>query len=547
MRVPFVAIAFAAAPLLTPLGTAAAVGTRPTVTPPPARGAAGGATPHAVPHHHPDFNGDGYADVVAGVPNDNVGPAAGAGSTWVIYGGAHGANSRNRHVRITESTVGHGAASADADNFGWVTAWGDFNHDGFDDLAIGAPGTTVSGQSSAGEVVVLYGTASGLHAVHAQVFTEAIAGLHSTPQLNDYFGLGLAAGDFNHDGYGDLAIDAGGVGVHAVTRSGRVTELFGTRGGLSHASPLLPRHFDESTPGIHGGLIQNDDWGRTLAAADFNGDGYADLAVGAPKKAVGGTGGAGVVDVLYGGHGGLSTRGAQTWTEDTTGVPGTSRPADEWGWTLAVADFDGDHRSDLVIGAPTKLQGTRASAGAATLLHGSRHGLTAHGAASYALSNITFGQAPAAGDELALSLAPLDFDADGRPDLALGVPGRTVGGHAAAGEVVVLHNVGGRLSRTGGFVVSRSTPHMIGPSAANERFGLLLAPGDFSGNGAADLAVSLPGLTVGGNANAGGVQVLYGARHGFATNDQLFDEANPLGGTAFEEQYFGGLNNPAGV
>ncbi len=498
--------------------------------------------PVAPVEHHPDFDGDGYADLVAPAPNDNVGNGEHAGSLWIAYGGPHGASSSNRHQHFTESSIGHGATSATGDNFGWVTAWGDFNHDGYDDLAIGAPNTTVAGQSAAGEVVVLYGTPHGLDTTGAQVFTEATPGLGSTPALNDYFGLGLAAGDFNHDGYADLAVDAGGVSVHGVTRSGRVTELFGTKHGLSHAAPLLPRQFDESTPGVHGGLYQNDDWGRTLVSGDFNGDHYADLAIGAPKKTAGQVAGAGVVDVLYGSASGLTGDGAQTWTEDSSGMPSSSQPADAWGWSLAAADFNGDGRSDLVIGAPTKTDGV-AAAGTATLMLGSAHGLTTSGATSYDLAGVAT-QNPNVDDEFALSLAAFDYDGDGRPDLAVGVPGRDINGHVNAGEVVLLHDVGGHLAFAS--VLTRDTAGIVGPSAPNEHFGVVLMPGDYSGNGADDLGVALPGYTVDTEPNAGGMQVFYGSASGLSSADGPID-APALGGSAVQDADFGGVANPAGA
>ncbi len=519
-----------------------AAATRPVTRP------AATTAPRLLGRHHPDFNGDGYADLVSTAPLDSVGAQTGAGSIWAIYGGPHGANTGNRHARLTETSIGHGATSLHNDDWGWSTTWGDFNHDGYDDLAVGAPGASISGKTFAGEVVVIDGSASGLTARSAQVFTEATQGLGSTPNTTDYFGMALAAGDFNHDGFTDLAVGAPGVSVHGVPSSGRITELFGTPGGLSHAAPLSPRHFDESTPGIHGGLKKNDLWGRALAAADFNGDGFSDLAVGAPHKAVGAASNSGVVDILFGSRSGITANGAQTWTQNTTGVPDSSETNDEWGWSFATADFDGDGHSDLVIGAPQESQGATTHIGAATVLRGARGGLTATGAAFYILSNITMGQTPAAGDGLASSLAAFDFDGDGRPDLALGVYFRkSLSLHANAGEVVVLHNVGHRLSRSGGFVLDRDTPGMIGPSGTGEFFSMALAPGDFSGNGKDDLGVALPGLKVGTASAAGGMQVFYGTAGGLATNDQLFTAPNPLGGTAVTNAFFGGYDNPGGV
>ena len=299
---------------------------------------------------------------------------------------------------------------------------------------------------------------------------------------------------------------------------------------------MLPRQFDESTPGIHGGLVQNDDWGRTLATGDFNGDGYGDLAIGAPKKAVGSEGGAGVIDVLYGGRGGLSATGAQTWTENTTGVPGDSEPADAWGWSLAALDINGDHRTDLVVGAPTKSVNGSSSAGTLTVLYGWSHGLNAQGAVVYLLSNITGptnDQTPAADDELGISLAAFDFDGDGRPDLAIGAPGRHVNGHANAGEIVVLHNVGGRLSRTGGFVIDRTFSNDV--PGANQNFGLVLTPGDFSGNGATRSRRVAPRThRRHPDASRRDASVLRLARGLCARNSQLWD-APTLGGTAVQD------------
>src|SRR6478735_1662311 len=99
--------------------------------------------------HHPDFNRDGYADVVIGSPGDDVAGTDSAGGTWVLYGGAHGANTGNRHQYFTEASIGRGATSGTNDWFGGSWAAADFNGDGYDDLASSAVGKTVNGHDHA--------------------------------------------------------------------------------------------------------------------------------------------------------------------------------------------------------------------------------------------------------------------------------------------------------------------------------------------------------------------------------------------------------------
>ena len=91
---------------------------------------------------------------------------------------------------------------------------------------------------------------------------------------------------------------------------------------------------------------------RAARAQDFNGDGFADLAIGVPGESVGSVTGAGAVNVIYGSSIGLTATGNQFWTQDKLGIGNSAEPFDRFGDSLAWGDFNGDGFSDLAIGVP---------------------------------------------------------------------------------------------------------------------------------------------------------------------------------------------------
>src|SRR5262245_11005960 len=177
---------------------------------------------------------------------------------------------------------------------------GDFNHDGFDDLAIGVPGETV-GNTRGGAVAVIYGSSSGLNATAPpdQIFSQDSPGVPGTVEFGDDFGLVLATGDFDNDGFDDLAIGVPDEDIGTTVDAGVVVVIFGTQSGLS-TTLRTPLSFNAVQP------LAQAQFGSSLASDDFDRDGFDDLAIGVPGETVAGMTRAGAVNILFGSAQGLT-------------------------------------------------------------------------------------------------------------------------------------------------------------------------------------------------------------------------------------------------
>jgi hypothetical protein len=404
-----------------------------------------------------DFNNDGAEDLAIGVPGETVGTAFSAGAVNVLYGSIGGGLTAAGSQLFTQDTPGVGSTAEELDRFGETLASGDFNNDGFTDLAVGAPSETVGAVEEAGAVNVMFGSASGLTGTGSQLFTQDSPGVGSSVEPTDSFGLALAAGDFNNSGTDDLAVGAAAESVGTVQFAGAVNVLYGRPvSGLTGANSQL---FTQDSPGVGSTAEPSDQFGQTLAAGDFNNSGTEDLAAGAAFESVGVVEAAGAVNVLYGRPvTGLTGANSQLFTQDSPGVGSTAEEVDAFGLLLAGGDFDANGADDLAVGVPFESVGTVLQAGAVNVLYGSTSRLTGTGSQLFTQDTPGVEDTVERPDVFGFALAGGDFDADNADDLAIGAPGESLGTVLQAGAVNVFHGSTNRLSGTESQLFTQDTP-----------------------------------------------------------------------------------------
>ncbi len=399
------------------------------------------------------------------------------------------------------------------DQHGRVLASGDFDNDGYADLAVGVSWediTTATGTvTNAGAVVISYGSPTGLTPSGAQIFTQGNLGY--TSESFDEFGAALVVGDFNGDGFDDLAIGSPKEDFSGISDAGNVIIVYGSIGGLDASATIL------FSQGNSVGNPEDDDgFGSALAAGDFNGDGRDDLAVGIPGEdleiGVVTLSNVGAVQFFFGGAGGLTSSGSYIFTDNDT--PGGAQVGAAFGSSLAAGNFDGDAYDDLGVGAPETDVLVVSDAGAVYAYFGSNGGVTA-GSVFMVLAEQLFAGATIMDGNFGASLATGYLGDDAFADLAIGMPGyESSPDFAETGAAFVLY---GRLD---GLDSNDSSVHRLsGLIGANggERLGASIDCGDWSGDGIDDLAVGMPGDFVAGVPAAGRVLVINSDEDGVPT------------------------------
>lgn len=425
---------------------------------------------------------------------------------------------------------------------------GDFNGDGFEDLAVGVPGQDLGTDPSAGVVHVVYGSATGLQLVAAteDLLSEDLLDDQASEE-EEFFGATLVSGDFDGDGFDDLAVGAPRERVStggAPFLAGAVFVYRGSAGGIDRE---LGQRFDQQTPGV-GGVAEEDpeefgngdEFGAALAAGRVDSGSKEDLVIGVPGDQVGTVEDAGALHVLYGGGSGPKAAGSEYLTQDSPGVAEHAVENEQFASAVAAGDFGGGTTEEVAVRTRNGDEFEDFDGGV-HVFRSDADGLSTR--RDRIITRASQGIAGPPGAEFGTSLLAEDLGHDGHDDLVVGAPEEDVDGTFDAGALNVLYGSDVGLSTQGDRFLTQATAGVAGTIGLEDLFGTALAAGRFDGGPTTDLAVGAPldNETV---ENHGATIVFYGAGDALAIEgNEFFNQGDPLDadllGTAVANDFFG--------
>src|SRR5262245_56665977 len=368
-----------------------------------------------------DFNGDGFGDFVVSAPSFGVDDK---GATFIVFGKADGFTDVSLGTTTSRDWIRIDGAAAGDRSGNSVASLGDINGDGFGDVLIGAPYADGNGRWSSGISYVVYGNASGTNLDLANF--DASQGFRIIGNFTAGYSVS-AAGDVNGDGITDLLIGAPENAVGGVYSSGSTYLVYGNNSGadvdLANLTPSQGIRID--------GVARSESGFSVASAGDINGDGLADLIIGAPDESPNGREQAGAAYVIFGQTGGLSNINlANLAPSDGFRIIGAATE-DNTGYSVSSAgDFNGDGFADIIVGAPNADPDGRTNTGSAYVIFGKASGFGDIDLASLSATDGFQIAGPAGqvyfglGNLTGFSVASAgDVNGDGYSDLLVGVPG----------------------------------------------------------------------------------------------------------------------------
>jgi len=394
-----------------------------------------------------DFNGDGIGDLAVGVPDAQINGKNKSGAVYVYYGLPDNEFSDPQVLSENNLRV---AVKAN-DSFGWSLAVGNFNHDRYDDLAIGIPNHTISGNSKAGMVSVIYGgdpiNNHKLDYSTSEKWYQDSHGIHGVSQAGDRFGFSLTTGDFDNNGFDDLAIGVPYENISKKGNAGAVNVIYGGMDSHSKLSSTSNQVWYQSSKYILGASEKNDHFGWSLTTGDFNGDEFDDLAIGVPDEGIGSVSDAGAVNVIYGGDGShdeLSPFQNQIWYQgDNYHIEGFLDKNDNFGYSLTSGDFNRDQYDDLAIGVPNEMIDKKSGAGAVNVIYGHNFELSSIGNQLWSQDVAGMFGTSEYNDSFGWSIIAADFNGDEIDDLGVGIPNKNIDKIVDVGAISIIHGIEG--------------------------------------------------------------------------------------------------------